>query len=254
MISFTTLAFVLKTQDVGERDCLLTLFSSVRGKLDVLAKGVRTPASKLRAHINPLQLLDMHIIAQRRFTLAGSVIVSAYPRLREKLPNYIVAEHICEIIRLLYPFEHTDARAFERLHSAMTFCDSVILSPLHAVAFAAAVDLKFLVLSGVPLRFNACASCGKSSVKFLSLDGARCADCRSQTHSVACAPEILRFLDRALMGSLRGMVAFSLTPAIVSHAWEAVQYCLASHDVPQQLSESSIRSLLPTRMATTIHT
>ena len=44
-------AIVLKRHDQGEADRLLTVFTRDRGKLTLLAKGVRKPASRKAGHI-----------------------------------------------------------------------------------------------------------------------------------------------------------------------------------------------------------
>lgn len=241
-MSFTTQACVLRSQDVGERDWLLTLFTRERGKLDVIAKGVRAPESKLRSHVGPLQLLEVHIIAQRRFTLAGSIIISSYPRLRISLVNYIVAEHVCETVRLLFPYEHADARTFERLQTALDVCGEVHFLPAQAVAFSVACDLKFLMLSGIVLRFDTCTTCGSKKVSLLSRDGARCANCSSQAIQLGSAALIR--LHLLLVGPLVETAHRVISDAEAKSLLLAAHFICSSHDMPTHATASSLKELL----------
>ena len=44
---------ILRRRDLGEADRLLTVFTRDRGKLNLLAKGVRRAASRKAGHIEP---------------------------------------------------------------------------------------------------------------------------------------------------------------------------------------------------------
>lgn len=57
-------AFILKRQDYGEADQIITLFSKEEGKLRALVKAANLPTSKLRPMLQPL--------FQTRVTLSGS--------------------------------------------------------------------------------------------------------------------------------------------------------------------------------------
>lgn len=59
----TVEAFILKKQDYGEADQIITLFSKQEGKLRCLAKAVKLPTSKLQPMLQP--------IFQTRLTLSG---------------------------------------------------------------------------------------------------------------------------------------------------------------------------------------
>jgi len=54
-----TLALVLKKQDLGETDRILTIFSPDLGKKRIIAKAVRRPLSKLAGHLDTLMLSEL---------------------------------------------------------------------------------------------------------------------------------------------------------------------------------------------------
>ena len=61
-------AIVLKRREMGEADRLLTVLTRDRGKLTLLAKGVRRVASRKAGHIEPFTEVDILIRAGARFT------------------------------------------------------------------------------------------------------------------------------------------------------------------------------------------
>ena len=67
--SFTTQAIVLKRQASGETDRLTTLLTEERGKLTVLAKGVRRLNSSHRANLEPGNLIQAFIIETKGLPL-----------------------------------------------------------------------------------------------------------------------------------------------------------------------------------------
>ncbi|MGC8781903.1 MAG: DNA repair protein RecO, partial [Anaerolineae bacterium] len=60
-------AIVLKRRDQGEADRLLTVLTRDRGKLSLLAKGVRRQASRKAGHIEPFTLVDLLVVKGRSF-------------------------------------------------------------------------------------------------------------------------------------------------------------------------------------------
>ena len=44
---------VLRRLDLGEADRIITIFTSERGKLRIVAKGSRRPSSKMAGHLEP---------------------------------------------------------------------------------------------------------------------------------------------------------------------------------------------------------
>lgn len=97
--SFRTDAYILKRRDFGEADRLLTVLAPRYGKLDVIAKGARKPASKKTGHVELFTLTDLLIHRGRDL----GIVVQAEMRkpfqgLREDLQRGAYASYVAELI------------------------------------------------------------------------------------------------------------------------------------------------------------
>jgi len=115
MISFSTPAFILRSVDIGSVDRIYTLYTRDRGKIDVLAKGIRKADSKLQSSMQMAAVLEVYIIAQRRFTLGGSVIRDVYPDVLQSLPRSWVFQHALDVVNKITRQEHPEKTLFNLL-------------------------------------------------------------------------------------------------------------------------------------------
>ena len=149
----TVEASVLRRKDVGESDRRLTIFSRELGKIDVVAKGAKKPASRLRGVTEPL--------SSGQFTFASGkkqkFITSAQPRssfhgLRQDFDRLNLALSWGELLGQILPYEQPFEEAFE--HCFMTLQEL----EKHPQPMAALVwgEVKLLELSGFLPSFNRC--------------------------------------------------------------------------------------------------
>jgi|GEM_PF-5629559 len=157
MVSFTTPAFILRSVDVGVKDRIYSLYTRDRGKIDVLAKGIRKADSKLQSSMQVAALLEVYVIAQRRFTLGGSIIREADPELLHSLPRLWAFQHALDVVNRLTQQEHIDVALFERLERFfLTLRDHSDAAPERLLYATVSFDLHVLhVLGHAPrLRTN----------------------------------------------------------------------------------------------------
>jgi len=84
---FRTQAIILKKVDVGEYDQLVTCYTRDFGKLRVLTKGYHRPQSKIRGHLDELDLVDCLLIPGKyRQHIRSTLAVSKFSSL-SKNPN-----------------------------------------------------------------------------------------------------------------------------------------------------------------------
>ena len=84
-------AIVLKRRDQGEADRLLTVFTRDRGKLTLLAKGVRRQASRKAGHIEPFTQVDLLVAKGKSLDLVTQAETVAAHR---ALPRGSLAQHV----------------------------------------------------------------------------------------------------------------------------------------------------------------
>lgn len=96
--SYSDEAVVLKKQDFGEADRLLTLFSRDRGKVKVLAKGVRRPTSRKGGNLDLLNHVQIFVARGKNLDLVTQAqVVNAFSPLKNDVKNISKAYYLCEI-------------------------------------------------------------------------------------------------------------------------------------------------------------
>ena len=107
-------AIVLKRRDQGEADRLLTVLTRDRGKLTLLAKGVRRQASRKAGHIEPFTLVDLLVAKGKSLDLVTQAETSeAHRALREDLWRSTWAYYVAELADAFTVDDDPQALLFE---------------------------------------------------------------------------------------------------------------------------------------------
>ena len=98
MRSFSDEAVVLKKQDFGEADRILTLFTKGHGKMKVLAKGVRRPTSRKGGNLDLLNHVTIFVNKGRSLDLVTQAqSINTFYHLKKEIKSVSKAYYICEI-------------------------------------------------------------------------------------------------------------------------------------------------------------
>jgi DNA repair protein RecO (recombination protein O) len=116
--SFRTEAIILRRRDFGEADRLLTVLTPTHGKVDVIAKGARKPASARTGHVELFTRADMLISRGRELDILTQVeMIEPFLPLREDLQRGAYASYVAELLDRFTAAAHEedDATLFELL-------------------------------------------------------------------------------------------------------------------------------------------
>ncbi|PIT94402.1 DNA repair protein RecO [Candidatus Falkowbacteria bacterium CG10_big_fil_rev_8_21_14_0_10_39_9] len=205
--TFNTKALVLNRYIYREYDSRVTVYSPLFGKIDLLARGVQRPGSKLAAHVEPLSLVDLMIVKGKNTDYIGSSIVSdAYASIKcdlAKLP--FAGSALFAFNRLIKP-EEKDAVLFDLL---LDFLDILDQKPERADWLLASWSLKFLSALGYQPELYNCLHCQKRlepDNNFFSImrGGIFCSDCSRRELN-------LEAVDQNNIKMLRLVLSHSLT-------------------------------------------
>lgn len=90
---------MLRRQDLGEADRILTLFAKGHGKIRVVAKGVRKPASRKAGHVELFIRADLLIAhGQSLDVVSQAEMLDAFVPLRDDLTRAMYAAHFVELL------------------------------------------------------------------------------------------------------------------------------------------------------------
>lgn len=90
---------VLRRRNLGEADRILTVFTYQKGKISVLAKGVRRITSRRAGNVELLNRVSMYLHrAKTFFILTEASSLDTYQKLKEDLTLSAYAFHIIELV------------------------------------------------------------------------------------------------------------------------------------------------------------
>lgn len=90
---------ILKRRNLGEADRILTVFSLQKGKISVLAKGVRRITSRRAGNVELLNRVSMYLHQAKTFLiLTEATSLDTYQKLKEDLTLSTYAFHIIELV------------------------------------------------------------------------------------------------------------------------------------------------------------
>jgi len=99
MSSFKVEGIILKRRNFGEADRILTVFTLQRGKISVLAKGVRRITSRRAGNVELLNRVSMYLYLGKGMPiLTEAESLETYPKLKEDLTLSTYAFHIIELV------------------------------------------------------------------------------------------------------------------------------------------------------------
>ncbi|MBI2040273.1 DNA repair protein RecO [Candidatus Microgenomates bacterium] len=99
MQAFKTEGIILKRKDFGEADRILTVFTLHRGKISVLAKGVRRITSRRAGNVELLNRVLMYLYPGKNFLiLTEAESLDTYQKIKEDLTLSTYAFHIIELV------------------------------------------------------------------------------------------------------------------------------------------------------------
>ena len=107
---------ILKRRNFGEADRILTVFTLQRGKISVLAKGVRRITSRRAGSIELLNRVSMYLYQGRGMPiLTEAESMDVYPKLKEDLTLSTYAYHILELVDKLTAENQDNRILYEHL-------------------------------------------------------------------------------------------------------------------------------------------
>jgi DNA repair protein RecO (recombination protein O) len=183
--TYPTEAVVLRSLRLGEADRIVHLYTSERGRLGAVAKGIRKTKSRFGGRLEPLShvALQLHQGSGELQTVTGVDLVRAHNGVREDPYRLNVGLIGAEAMLRLFTDQEKNERAFtaltrflDALEEPATRANRPALDPL-ALSF----QLKLLWLSGYLPHLTSCAECGADDVALVGYSpqagGAVCRAC-----------------------------------------------------------------------------
>jgi len=156
--SYRTQAIVLGHKDYGEADRILKIFTFEKGKITVIAKGVRRIRSRKAGHLEPFTRVNLQLAKGRNMDIVTQAeTVDNYAGLRTDLQRVGYASYVVEVLDRFTYEEGQNIAIFRLLANTLKRVES---HPMPATV-AHYYELRLLDLVGFRPQLFECVDCGK---------------------------------------------------------------------------------------------
>lgn len=225
--SYQTQAIVLGHIEYGEADRILTLFTTEKGKITVIVKGIRKIRSRKAGHLEPFTRVNLYLAKGRNLDIVTQAeTVDAYLGLKSDLQRVGLAAYVVELLDRFTYEEGRNLAIFRLLADTL----SRLATQKNIETVVHYYEVRLLDLLGFRPQLFECIDCGdkiRAQDQFISplVGGVVCPKCggaRSEAWSIK--QDVLRYL-RHLQRS----------------KWRQVANVIIPEDVEQELAELTER-------------
>ena len=209
-------AIVIRSRKYSEADCIITLYSRERGKIDAIAKGVRKLKSTKRGGVQLFTHGNFLLYEGRNLhTVTQCEAINSYGPLREELMKMSYATYIAELVDGFTVPEEGSDKVFALILASFT-----LLSALDEPELAVRVfEIRLMNLLGYNPQLDNCCNCYqpiKGSFKFSSsLGGLLCSNCFSHDPgALSCKMGSVKVLQQLATMDMRKLKVLKISPEI----------------------------------------
>lgn len=200
---YNTEAIVLKKTELGEADCILTLYTPHRGKLRAVAKGARRPKSKLGGHVELLTYSEILLAQSKNLDIiTQSQTIQGFFSLRDDLWRTSWALYVIELVERFTAEDEENYPIFRLLVDTLQW----LCQARHGDIILRCFELHLLQYLGYRPQLQKCVDCQsplEPGINFFtpSGGGVLCPGCRDREPVVyplsLNALKVIRFLQRS---------------------------------------------------------
>lgn len=190
--TYTVEAIVLRTDDFGDANRVVTLFTREFGKIEANAYGCRRARSPLSGALQMFNHISATLTRGTKVdTIRDADIKNFFDALTSDLDRLAYASLLFEIVNRMTLPRQTEIETFDLLKNSLP-----ALSRRNPRIAALIGACQFLETSGVQLNFFRCVHCGKEIVGDAAISlpegGAVCKNCLDVVQNCRPYPEALR--------------------------------------------------------------
>jgi DNA repair protein RecO (recombination protein O) len=165
-----TEAIVLKSIKFGDTSRIATLYAKDHGKVKIIAKGIRTPKSKLAGALQTFAHIQAVFYKKRTseiYLLSQADTIESHQSITKDLNRYVFASAVLELLDRLITGEESNPEIFDLILHTLSFLESCPAESIEKsfTHFA----LKLTDILGYKPKLDRCISCNKSPVSRIIL-------------------------------------------------------------------------------------
>lgn len=248
---YRTEAIILGRLDLGEADRIFTILTRRRGKMRVIAKGVRKPVSRMGRHLEYFNRCELMLATGRELDVVTSAeTVERFDQPRDDLAIYGLASYFAELVEQMTEDGDDSPQPFDLLLSSLR----LLCEGIDGFQVARNFELALCRILGFNPELYRCVHCDAAIepvVNALSpqLGGMLCPNCALVDHHAARlsvnAQKYIRTLDRSGLAEAIKFRIDSVTAGEVERALSQYARHHARRDLASLRVIRSIREGLP---------
>ena len=122
---FTTEGIIVRRSNFGEADRILTIVTPYKGKIKVVAKGVRRITSRRGGNVELLNKVKLHIFQNKGMPiLTEAESISTFPKIKNDLTFSTYGSHIAELAERLLPEDQPNPAGYNLLATALLLLET----------------------------------------------------------------------------------------------------------------------------------
>lgn len=213
MTKISAAGLVIREQNIGEYDRLITVLTARHGLIRAFSRGAKKAKSKKLSATALLTYSDFTFTKTKdTYAVEDAVAKEVFFELREDIVKTALAQYICE---LAYEFCEQDYESEEILRlflNSLYFLKEGKKSPLF---IKSVTELRLLSLSGYMPALVACDECGEYETERMSFcphsGKLYCSSCVPPQYSVGLSLSVVRAMRHIVFSDFDKIFSFSLS-------------------------------------------
>jgi DNA repair protein RecO (recombination protein O) len=154
-------AIVIRTNDYGESNKIVTLYTRENGKVGVMARGAKKPKSRLAA-VSQLFIHGLYLFQRSNGlgTLSQAEMIHSFKEVRNDLFLASYATYMVELTDRLTDEKEQNEPLFNLLQQTLQYLDEGIDPDVLLRIF----EMKMMAVAGISPELDQCASCGSTEL------------------------------------------------------------------------------------------
>jgi len=180
--------FVIRTQDYGETNKIVTVFSGKLGKFAVVAKGAKKPKSRMAALTQPFIYAQFLVYPSKKLgSLQQGDVLDSFRKIREDIIKTAYAAYMAELTDKLMENHEPDIYLYDQFQRTMHWIAEKESADIPVMIY----ELKLFQKAGFAPVLNHCALCGRTeglSAFSVAEGGMLCRNCFSSSEDAVVLP------------------------------------------------------------------
>lgn len=155
-------AIILARRDFREFDQIISVYTKEKGKLELLARGVKKITSKNAAHLEPFCFVLIEVASGKEIDHLTKVVpIEMFPEIRKNLSKSMAAGYAMKLMDKLIKIGQPDTKIWELAREWLRYMDEMTGETMPVSSLLDAFVLRFFSSLGYRPILDRCVVCGK---------------------------------------------------------------------------------------------